>query len=150
MLLVVQGQGRAVCILLSCTAAACLCDVYAHTCRCRCVSVHDQGLVGAGLALGKGGSVELRGVSFRYPARPEVQVFRHFSLTVAPGRSLALVGQSGSGKSTVISLIQRFYDVEAGQVSPMHTLLHLGRASILLVYCHIVTVLATVAASMLC
>jgi ATP-binding cassette subfamily B (MDR/TAP) protein 1 len=63
-----------------------------------------------------GGSVELRNVSFRYPARPEVQVFSEFSLKVDPGRSLALVGQSGSGKSTVISLIERFYDVEGGQV----------------------------------
>lgn len=64
-----------------------------------------------------GGSVELRSVSFRYPARPEVQVFSQFSLRVEPGRSLALVGQSGSGKSTVISLIERFYDVEGGQVA---------------------------------
>ena len=63
-----------------------------------------------------GGSVVLRNVSFRYPARPEVQVFGKFSLKVDPGRSLALVGQSGSGKSTVISLIERFYDVEGGQV----------------------------------
>lgn len=68
--------------------------------------------------MGKGGgSVELRSVSFRYPARPEVQVFHQFSLKVEPGRSLALVGQSGSGKSTVISLVERFYDAEAGQVS---------------------------------
>lgn len=59
-------------------------------------------------------------MSFRYPSRPEVQVFRNFSLTVEAGRSLALVGQSGNGKSTVISLIQRFYDVEAGQVSLSH------------------------------
>ncbi len=80
----------------------------------------------AAQALGKGGSVELRKVSFRYPTRPEVQVFCQFSLTVAPGCSLALVGQSGSGKSTVISLIQRFYDVEAGQVSALHTMLHSG------------------------
>ena len=65
-----------------------------------------------------GGSVQLRSVGFRYPARPQVQVFDQFSLAVQPGRSLALVGQSGSGKSTVISLIERFYDVEAGQVSP--------------------------------
>ena len=68
--------------------------------------------------MGKGGgSVELRSVSFRYPARPEVQVFHQFSLKVEPGHSLALVGQSGSGKSTVISLVERFYDAEAGQVS---------------------------------
>ena len=81
------------------------------------------GDAGRGVAKG-GGSVELRSVSFRYPARPEVQVFSQFSLRVEPGRSLALVGQSGSGKSTVISLVERFYDVEAGQVScclmPIH------------------------------
>lgn len=64
-----------------------------------------------------GGSVELRNVGFRYPARPEVQVFNQFSLKVEAGRSLALVGQSGSGKSTVISLVERFYDAEAGQVT---------------------------------
>ena len=75
-------------------------------------------MCGAGKGVAKGGgSVELRSVSFRYPARPEVQVFSQFSLRVEPGRSLALVGQSGSGKSTVISLVERFYDVEGGQVS---------------------------------
>ena len=78
------------------------------------MSCHE---VGAGAKRSsESGSVELRSVSFRYPARPEVQVFSQFSLKVQPGRSLALVGQSGSGKSTVISLIERFYDVEAGQV----------------------------------
>lgn len=78
----------------------------------------EQCMAGAGKGMAKGGgSVELRSVSFRYPARPEVQVFNQFSLKVEPGRSLALVGQSGSGKSTVISLVERFYDVEAGQVS---------------------------------
>ena len=72
-----------------------------------------------------GASVELRNVSFRYPARPEVQVFTKFSLKVDPGRSLALVGQSGSGKSTVISLIERFYDVEGGQVHTEDAATHL-------------------------
>ena len=61
--------------------------------------------------------MELRGVGFRYPARPEVQVFSGFSLQVKGGRSLALVGQSGSGKSTVISLIVRFCDIQEGYVS---------------------------------
>ena len=71
--------------------------------------------------------MELRRVSFRYPARPEVQVFSDFSLRVDPGRSLALVGQSGSGKSTVISLIERFYDVEGGQVGLSQTMLMSSR-----------------------
>lgn len=62
------------------------------------------------------GEIELRDVYFRYPARPEVQIFAGFSLNVPCGKTAALVGQSGSGKSTVISLVERFYDPEAGEV----------------------------------
>ncbi|XP_058095200.1 ABC transporter B family member 9-like isoform X2 [Magnolia sinica] len=62
------------------------------------------------------GDIELRDVYFRYPARPDVQVFSGFSIQVPSGTTTALVGQSGSGKSTVISLVERFYDPEAGEV----------------------------------
>lgn len=62
------------------------------------------------------GEVELKDVFFRYPSRPEVEIFSGFSLKVSSGTTAALVGQSGSGKSTVISLLQRFYDPEAGEV----------------------------------
>ncbi|EFN58606.1 hypothetical protein CHLNCDRAFT_34209 [Chlorella variabilis] len=62
------------------------------------------------------GEVELRDVTFAYPQRPEVKVFRHFSLHVPQGKTVALVGESGSGKSTVVALIERFYDPLAGQV----------------------------------
>ncbi|KAH7838311.1 hypothetical protein Vadar_024867 [Vaccinium darrowii] len=62
------------------------------------------------------GEVELKDVLFRYPSRPEVQIFSGFSVKVSSGTTAALVGQSGSGKSTVISLLQRFYDPEAGEV----------------------------------
>lgn len=62
------------------------------------------------------GDIELRDVYFRYPARPEVQIFVGFSLHVPSGTTAALVGQSGSGKSTVISLVERFYDPDAGEV----------------------------------
>ncbi|KAM1108063.1 hypothetical protein PS2_004749 [Malus domestica] len=62
------------------------------------------------------GDVELKDVYFRYPARPHVQIFAEFSLYVPSGTTTALVGQSGSGKSTVIGLVERFYDPEAGEV----------------------------------
>jgi ATP-binding cassette subfamily B (MDR/TAP) protein 1 len=62
------------------------------------------------------GDVELRDVYFTYPARPDEQIFSGFSLFIPSGTTTALVGQSGSGKSTVISLIERFYDPQAGEV----------------------------------
>nr|QVT92292.1 ABC transporter [Salvia miltiorrhiza] len=69
---------------------------------------------------GKGGKmsgcIELKKVDFTYPARPETQVLRDFTLEVKAGTSVGLVGKSGCGKSTVIALIQRFYDVDRGSV----------------------------------
>ncbi|GAB4827247.1 ATP-binding cassette sub- B member 9 [Ancistrocladus abbreviatus] len=62
------------------------------------------------------GEIELKDVHFRYPARPDVQIFLGFSLYISSGKTAALVGQSGSGKSTVISLVERFYDPDAGEV----------------------------------
>ncbi|XP_028202102.1 ABC transporter B family member 9-like isoform X1 [Glycine soja] len=62
------------------------------------------------------GDIELKNVHFRYPARPDVQIFSGFSLYVPSGTTAALVGQSGSGKSTVINLLERFYDPDAGEV----------------------------------
>ncbi|XP_058112346.1 ABC transporter B family member 9-like [Magnolia sinica] len=60
--------------------------------------------------------IELRDVCFSYPARPDIHVFSGFSLHVPSGMTVALVGESGSGKSTVISLLERFYDPQAGEV----------------------------------
>ena len=62
------------------------------------------------------GEIELKDVYFRYPARPDVQIFSGFSLHIPMGTTAALVGQSGSEKSTVVSLLQRLYDPEAGEV----------------------------------
>uniref|UniRef100_A0A452XXK3 ABC transporter B family member 21 n=1 Tax=Aegilops tauschii subsp. strangulata TaxID=200361 RepID=A0A452XXK3_AEGTS len=62
------------------------------------------------------GDIEFRDVHFSYPTRPNEQIFRGFSLTIQSAKTVALVGQSGSGKSTVISLIERFYDPQLGEV----------------------------------
>ncbi|XP_061354281.1 ABC transporter B family member 1-like isoform X2 [Gastrolobium bilobum] len=62
------------------------------------------------------GLVELKNVDFSYPSRPEVLILNNFSLNVPSGKTIALVGSSGSGKSTVVSLIERFYDPSSGQV----------------------------------
>ncbi|KAM0921567.1 hypothetical protein ACQ4PT_006759 [Festuca glaucescens] len=62
------------------------------------------------------GDVELRDVSFSYPSRPEKVIFGELSMHVSSGTTMAIVGESGSGKSTVINLVERFYDPQAGEV----------------------------------
>ncbi|KAI3417880.1 uncharacterized protein J3R85_014152 [Psidium guajava] len=63
------------------------------------------------------GEIELRHVSFKYPSRPDIQIFRDLSLAIHSGKTVALVGESGSGKSTVIALLQRFYDPDSGHIT---------------------------------
>ncbi|XP_074572803.1 ABC transporter B family member 6-like [Curcuma longa] len=62
------------------------------------------------------GSIEFRNVDFFYPTRLETMVLSNFSLKVSGGQTVAVVGVSGSGKSTIISLIERFYDPVCGQI----------------------------------
>ena len=69
-----------------------------------------------GLEISEVGAVELKEVEFEYPRRPEIPVVRKMSLPVEAGQTVALVGASGSGKSTVVSLIERFYDPRGGEV----------------------------------
>ncbi|CAG5125822.1 unnamed protein product [Candidula unifasciata] len=62
------------------------------------------------------GEIEFKNVSFTYPSRPETQVLKGMSFRVEPGQVVALVGPSGGGKSTVVSLIERFYDPNEGEI----------------------------------
>lgn len=62
------------------------------------------------------GHIQFKNVSFSYPSRPDVVIFSNFFLDIPPGKIVALVGGSGSGKSTVISLIERFYEPLSGQI----------------------------------
>lgn len=62
------------------------------------------------------GALSFDSVTFRYPTRPEVSALEAFNLQVRPGETLAVVGPSGAGKTTLFQLAQRFYDPDAGAV----------------------------------
>ena len=63
------------------------------------------------------GDIMLKNVSFSYPLRAEAKVLQHLSLNIPSGKTLALVGASGCGKSTIMSLIERFYDPSYGAIT---------------------------------
>jgi ATP-binding cassette subfamily B protein len=69
------------------------------------------------LPLQNGGSaIAFEGVTFRYPSRPDRAALSDLDLKIAPGETIALVGPSGAGKTTVFQLLLRFYDPQAGRI----------------------------------
>ena len=64
-----------------------------------------------------GGALRFEGVDFAYPSRADHPVLRGFDLAIAPGEVVALVGPSGAGKTTVLQLLLRFFDVDRGRVT---------------------------------
>jgi ATP-binding cassette subfamily B (MDR/TAP) protein 1 len=63
------------------------------------------------------GNIELKDVVFSYPSRPDSQVLSGLSLSIPAGKTTALVGASGSGKSTCVALLERWYDQTAGFIT---------------------------------
>jgi ATP-binding cassette subfamily B (MDR/TAP) protein 1 len=63
------------------------------------------------------GNIELKDVSFWYPSRPDSQVLKGLSLSVPAKKTTALVGASGSGKSTIVALLERWYDQSSGSIT---------------------------------
>ncbi|CAF3586174.1 unnamed protein product [Adineta steineri] len=62
------------------------------------------------------GDIQFKDVTFSYPTRQESYILQNFSMKIPSGKTIALVGASGCGKSTIIQLIQRFYDPNNGQI----------------------------------
>jgi ATP-binding cassette subfamily B protein len=63
-----------------------------------------------------GVAVQFDAVNFTYPSRPLYPVLQDLSLAIAPGQTVALVGPSGAGKTTIFQLLQRFYDIDQGHL----------------------------------
>ncbi|KIX99571.1 uncharacterized protein Z520_05147 [Fonsecaea multimorphosa CBS 102226] len=82
----------------------------------RTPTIDSWSVTGKAIPHGLKGHIELRDVSFFYPTRPSRLVLKNISITAEPGQFIALVGGSGSGKSTIISLLERFYDVASGGI----------------------------------
>ncbi|NXW69143.1 MDR1 protein, partial [Hirundo rustica] len=62
------------------------------------------------------GEIEFRNIHFSYPSRPDVKILKGLNLKVQTGKTIALVGASGCGKSTTVQLLQRFYDPDQGEI----------------------------------
>ncbi|NXD83760.1 MDR1 protein, partial [Halcyon senegalensis] len=63
------------------------------------------------------GEIEFRNIHFSYPSRPDVKILTDLNLKVQTGKTIALVGASGCGKSTTVQLLQRFYDPAQGEIT---------------------------------
>ncbi|XP_005041072.1 PREDICTED: ATP-binding cassette sub-family B member 5 isoform X2 [Ficedula albicollis] len=63
------------------------------------------------------GEIEFRNIHFSYPSRPDAKILKGLNLKVQTGKTIALVGASGCGKSTTVQLLQRFYDPDQGEIT---------------------------------
>ncbi|CAG9764190.1 unnamed protein product [Ceutorhynchus assimilis] len=63
------------------------------------------------------GEIQFKNVTFAYPTRKRQVILENFNLSVPSGKTIAIVGASGNGKSTIVALLERFYDVDSGTVT---------------------------------
>lgn len=77
---------------------------------------HDEAEITEASPLKLQGKISFENVSFAYPTRSELTVLKQLNFSIAPGEKVALVGQSGSGKSTIINLLMRFYPIQQGTI----------------------------------
>ncbi|KAL2751509.1 mitochondrial potassium channel ATP-binding subunit isoform X1 [Vespula maculifrons] len=79
----------------------------------------SQMMVGGETIEGKtlSGDIEFKNVKFSYPTRPDHIILKNFNLNIPSGKTVAIVGSSGNGKSTIAALLERFYDVNEGSIS---------------------------------
>jgi ABC-type multidrug transport system fused ATPase/permease subunit len=62
------------------------------------------------------GTIEFQDVNFSYPTRSDVEVLKDMNFQIQPGEKIALVGQSGAGKSTIVQLLLKFYEINSGKI----------------------------------
>jgi ATP-binding cassette subfamily B protein len=79
-------------------------------------AIHNPSQPSALPASTGGARIELEDIGFHYPSRPQQAALQSLSLSVQPGETVALVGPSGAGKTTVFQLLQRFYDPQSGRI----------------------------------
>lgn len=70
------------------------------------------------------GNFNIKDVEFSYPTRPHQMVLKGIDLKVDAGKTVALVGSSGCGKSTILQLLQRFYDPDTGNIVSIHIFIY--------------------------
>ena len=71
---------------------------------------------GGDVAINFQGKIDFKNIKFHYPTRPEVEVLKDLTFHVNPGEKVALAGHSGAGKSTIIQLLLRFYEIQEGSI----------------------------------
>jgi len=81
----------------------------------RVPSIDSEDKQGKALSYARG-EIEFKDIYFSYPSRPEMLILQDFNLKVPAGKKVGLVGGSGSGKSTIIALLERFYDPIEGDI----------------------------------